>query len=66
MDYWFTKTIETRRENCCILPWNIEGEADIILTIEMISVDFRFNISQTGQKGDEITGWMVNFSASPR
>ncbi len=52
-------------ERTVALTWNIGGETDIILAIEMISDDFRFSISQTGQKGDEITGWMVNFSASP-
>lgn len=63
---WITKLPMQSKpvENTVEFTWEVEGDADIILSVEFSDDDFRFNISQAGQNEMEITGWMVNFSAS--
>ena len=52
-------------ENTLALTWNKGNETGIILTVEKINDDFRFNLSQTGTGGKAITEWIVNLGAAP-
>lgn len=52
-------------EKTLALTWNNGNETGVVLTIEKINDDFRFNLAQTGTGGKAITDWIVSLGASP-
>lgn len=51
-------------EKTIALTWDKKGETGVILTIEKVDNDFRFNLSQSGINVAAISEWRVNIGAS--